>query len=221
MLALPRNIILVGFMASGKSVVGEVLSRITGMPLLDTDDEIVLRAGKPIDRIFQETGEAAFRDLERAVIADMCSRSGNVIATGGGAFVDPGNRTLMLASGLVFCLGARPETILRRVTEPPFNPPLRRGERGELSSSQTVDGHDSQLCSERRSEAGNKGETQSPVRPLLAGDDPMGRIKSLLAQRANAYAQAHHTIGTDQLTPEQVAGRILELCLAGTAVNGV
>jgi shikimate kinase len=208
MLPLPRNIILVGFMASGKSVVGEVLSRLTGMPLLDTDDEIVLRAGKPINQIFQESGEAAFRELERAVIADLCSRSGNVIAAGGGAFVDPGNRTLMLASGLVFCLGAQPETILRRVTEPTSVPPSSRQGREGLSSSQKAD------------EQGNRGGAHNPVRPLLTGGDPMGRIKSLLAQRADAYAQAHHTIETDQLTPEQVAGRILGLCSTRTAVNG-
>jgi shikimate kinase len=50
------------------------------------------------------------------------------------------------------------------------------------------------------------------VRPLLAGDSPLERIKALLSQRAEAYAQAHHTIGTDALTPEQVADCILRLC---------
>jgi shikimate kinase len=187
-LSEPNNIILVGFMASGKSVVGEVLSRLTGMPLLDTDDEIVLRAGKPIHQIFQESGEAAFRELEREVIDDICSRSGNVIGAGGGAFVDPDNRELMLTSGWVVCLSARPETILQRI-----------------SQAQWSD---------------NSKEGVAAVRPLLAGDDPLARIKSLLAQRADAYAQAHYTIEIDRLTPEQVAGRILELCSARSAVNG-
>ena len=157
MMALPRNIILVGFMASGKSVVGEVLSRLTGMPLLDTDEEIVLRAGKPIHQIFQESGEAAFRELERSAIDDLCSRSGNVIAAGGGAFVDPDNRTLILASGLVFCLSARPETIHRRISESPFNPPLQRGERGG-----------SQRENKLKSEDGNKVEGTQPP-PASAG----------------------------------------------------
>ena len=182
--ALPRNIILVGFMASGKSAVGAALSRITGMTLLDTDNEIVTSAGKAIDQIFQESGEAAFRGLERSVIGSVCSHSGNVIAAGGGAFVDPVNQARMLSSGLVFCLSARPETIYRRIADPPSQ------------------------------------ATRNPVRPLLAGDDSMDRIESLLAQRAGAYAQAHHTIETDQLTPEQVAARILELCSARTALNG-
>ena len=187
MLAAPRNIILVGFMASGKSAVGEVLSWLAGMPLLDTDDEIVLRAGTPIDQIFQESGEAAFRKLERSVIHDLCSRSGNVIAAGGGAFVDPHNRTLMLASGVVFCLSAQPRTILQRISQG------------------------------RRDADSTKG---AAVRPLLAGDDLPARVESLLDQRAPAYAQAHHTIETDLLTPEQAAERILELCSAISPVNG-
>ena len=169
-------------MASGKSVVGAVLSRITGMPLLDADEEIVRQAGKLIHQIFQESGEAAFRALERSTIGDLCAQSGNIIAAGGGAFVDPNNRGTMLANGRVVCLKARPETILQRI-------------------SQTQ-------------ESDNSAGGKVPVRPLLAGDNPTERIKSLLDQRAEAYTQAHHTIETDHLTPDQVAGRILELCQA-------
>ena len=172
------------------------MSLLTAMPLLDADDEIVLRAGKPIHQIFQESGEAAFRELEREVTTDLCSASGNVIAAGGGAFVDPEIRELMLTSGLVFCLSARPETIHRRIAE-------SSDQKRKQGSQQDI-----------------KGETESPVRPLLSGDDPMGRIKTLLDQRAYAYAQAHYIIDTDRLTPEQVAGRILGLCSAATAVNG-
>ena len=177
----PRNIILVGFMASGKSVVGEALSRLTGRTLTDADDEIVRRANKSIQQIFQDSGEPAFRDLERAVIGDLCAQSGNIIAAGGGAFIDPENRKRMLDSGLVICLSARPETILLRLDEPSL---------AEV----------------------NSGGSSEPVRPLLAGDDPMERIQTLLAERADAYAQAHYTIETDQLKPEQVALRIVEIC---------
>ena len=123
---IPRTIVLVGFMASGKTHVGRELSRLTGCPMVDADDEIVLRAGKPIHRIFQESGEAAFRDLERSVIRDLCSGSGKIIATGGGAFIDPDNRERMLAGGLVFYLSAQPETIHRRIrgSEEPVRPLL-------------------------------------------------------------------------------------------------
>ena len=183
----PRNIILVGFMASGKSVVGEALSRLASMPLVDADEEIERRAGRPVKQIFEKDGEAAFRDLERSVIADLCAGVGQVIAAGGGAFVDPDNRDAMLASGVVFCLSARPETILERLSQEP----------GDGAEATGADG-----------------------RPMLAGDDIKGLVESLLAQRAEAYARAHHTIETDELTPEQAATRILELCPAMTAVKG-
>lgn len=208
MLALPRNIILIGFMASGKSVVAEVLSRLTGMHLLDADDEIVLRAGKPIHQIFQESGEAAFRELEREVIWDLCSRGGSVIAAGGGAFVDPDNRTVMLDNGMVFWLSARPETIYHRISE----------------VSLLADGLVGHSPSSEENNQGSQGEIKAKGhyhrRPLLLGDDPMVRIKSLLLQRADAYAEAHRIIETDLLTPEQVAGRILGICATIPGVNG-
>ena len=182
-----RNIILVGFMASGKSVVGEALSRLAGMPLVDADEEIARRAGRPIRQIFEKDGEAAFRELERAVIADLCAGVGRVIAAGGGAFVDPDNRDAMLASGVVFCLSARPETILERLSQEP----------GDGVEATGADG-----------------------RPMLAGDDVKSRVESLMAQRGDAYDRAHHTIETDELTPELAARRILELCPAMTAVKG-
>ena len=181
-LAWPQNIILVGFMASGKSHVGRILSRRIGWPLVDTDREVVNRAGKPIHQIFQEEGETGFRTLESSVISDLCAGSERIIAAGGGAFVNPDNQQRMLTSGLVFCLSAPAETIHSRV---------------------------------------NKGKTSgASVRPLLAGADPLERIQTLLAERAEAYAQAHHTIETDSLTPEQVAQDILRFCYAGPADGG-
>lgn len=170
----PRNIILVGFMASGKSRVGRVLSRRLGWPLVDADAEIVQRQGRSIQAIFEQDGEVAFREIERRAIAELCAGEGAIIATGGGAFLDPGSQRLMLQSGTVFCLSAGAETIHARL----------------------------------RQDSG----PESPVRPLLAGDDPRERIQTLLDQRAEAYARAHHTVPTDALTPEQVAERILQLC---------
>ncbi len=110
------NIILVGFMASGKSHVGRILAQRTGRPLADADTEITAQAGKSIDRIFAEEGEAAFRTLERRVIAELCAGDGRIISAGGGAFVDPDNRRVMLAAGAVFCLDAQPETIYKRLS---------------------------------------------------------------------------------------------------------
>ena len=180
MVTPPRNIILVGFMASGKTSVGRALAERTGWTPVDADDVIVARAGKPIHRIFSEDGEPAFRELERQVIAGLCAGERQVIASGGGAFVDPQNREAMLAGGRVFFLSASPAVILRRVQE---------------------------------EDAGG------PIRPLLAppassGQDynPEARIAELLAQRMPAYSQAHHTIDTDTLTPEEVAAEIGEMC---------
>ena len=171
---LPQNIILVGFIASGKSHVGRVLSQRLDWPLIDVDEEIVEQQGKSIQAIFEKDGEAAFREVERSLITDLCAGKGAVIAAGGGAFLDPDNRRLMLESGIVFCLSARAETIYARV----------------------------------RKDTG----PGIAVRPLLAGNSPQQRIKTLLAQRAEAYSQAHYMVQTDSLTPEQVAERILQLC---------
>ena len=171
---MPRNIFLVGFMASGKTHVGRELSRLTGWPLVDSDDEIVARARKSIARVFEEQGETAFRTLERETIRDLCADEGRIIACGGGAFINPENRDRMLSSGLVVCLSARPETVHYRVT----------------------------------AEVGDN----APMRPLLAGGDPLERIRDLMSQRAEAYSQAHHTIETDGLTPEQVALEVLAIC---------
>ena len=121
----PRNIILVGFMASGKTSVGRALAERTGWTLVDADDVIVARAGKPIHRIFAEDGESAFRELERQVIADLCSGERQVIASGGGAFVSEQNRDVMLSGGRVIFLSASPVEILRRVREEDADGPIR------------------------------------------------------------------------------------------------
>lgn len=116
-MSLPSNIFLVGFMASGKTNVGQVLSRLIGWEFVDADVELVNRTGRSIPEIFQEDGEDAFRDLERSLIRELASGSQRVIAMGGGAFVDPDNREQMLSHGMVICLRAEPETIHRRITD--------------------------------------------------------------------------------------------------------
>ena len=121
----PRNIILVGFMASGKTSVGRALAERTGWTLVDADDVIVARAGKPIHRIFSEDGEPTFRELESQVIADLCAGERQVIASGGGAFVSERNRDVMLRGGRVFFLSASPAVILRRVQEEDADGPIR------------------------------------------------------------------------------------------------
>lgn len=113
--AAGRNIILIGFSATGKTRVGSEVARRLGWHLADTDSRIVEMAGKPIERIFAEDGEQKFRGYEKAALAEACSHDRAVIACGGGIVVDPANRELMSESGIVILLEARPETIYQRL----------------------------------------------------------------------------------------------------------
>jgi shikimate kinase len=111
------KVILTGFMATGKSAVGRTLAARLGRRFIDSDHEIVARAGKPIALIFAEEGEAAFRRLEREVIADLAQTpEPAVIATGGGALVDDANYRALSQAGTIVALAARPEVIARRVS---------------------------------------------------------------------------------------------------------
>ena len=102
-------------MGTGKTRVGQQVAQLLGWPFIDVDQKIEQRAGKPIHRIFQEDGEQAFRQVESELLRETCANGGKVIATGGGAMVDPQNRELMLSSGVVICLEALPETIYHRL----------------------------------------------------------------------------------------------------------
>ena len=102
-------------MGTGKTSVGRELSTRLGMEFVDTDEVIESRHG-PIDRIFAEKGEQAFRQIERGLAIELGRRSGLVIATGGRMLLDPANIEALTRTGRVFCLVASPEEIHRRVT---------------------------------------------------------------------------------------------------------
>ena len=110
-----RNIILVGFSYTGKTRVGREVARRLGWKYVDTDDEIVRLASKPIPEIFTQDGEPKFRDMEREILRRFCRENSRVISTGGGIVADAANRDLMSESGLVICLEAKPETIHKRL----------------------------------------------------------------------------------------------------------
>lgn len=126
-----RNIVLVGFMGTGKSSVGRCLSKALNMTFTDMDDRIVERAGKPVSRIFAEEGEHAFRALEREVASELSRQSGLVIATGGGVVLNPANIRDFSATGFVVCLTATPETIIARLKDDTTRPLLRDGNKLE------------------------------------------------------------------------------------------
>lgn len=110
-----RNLMLIGFMGVGKSTIGRLCANRLNLAFRDSDAEIEARANMPIPRIFATQGEAAFRALERQVIADLCATPGLVLATGGGVVLDPRNVACLREAGLVVLLSADIETILRRV----------------------------------------------------------------------------------------------------------
>ena len=123
------NIILTGFMGTGKTAVGREVAARLGRPFVDLDDLIVQRAGKAIPEIFAQDGEPAFRALEAAICAEMAAPAGLVIATGGGAVVNPANREALAAGGTVICLEADLETILQRVGQGDDRPMLASPDR--------------------------------------------------------------------------------------------
>ncbi len=106
------NIILTGFMGTGKTSVGREVAVRTGRPFLDLDDLIAQRAGRSIPDIFARDGEPAFRALESHLCQELRQPKGWVVATGGGAALNPTNREALAAGGTVICLEADAETIL-------------------------------------------------------------------------------------------------------------
>ncbi len=112
-----RNIVLTGFSGTGKSAVARAVADILDWQAVDTDAEIVRKAGRPIARIFEAQGEPAFRDMERGAVQEACAGQGRVIAVGGGAIMDAGSRSVIEKSAFLVCLEARPETILHRLRE--------------------------------------------------------------------------------------------------------
>lgn len=123
-----RCVVLIGPMGAGKSVVGQRLADTLGYDFVDTDELIVSRAGKPIPAIFDEQGEAGFRRLETDTIAELAETESKVIATGGGAVLDPQNRHIFATIGLTVYLKASPRELYQRVKNDTNRPLLTNAE---------------------------------------------------------------------------------------------
>ena len=126
-----RNIVLVGPMGSGKSHVGRLLAARLGLAFTDVDAQVEADAGQPIPAIFAGEGEADFRARESRLLADTLSRPGQVVATGGGAVLDAGNRGAMRASGTVVYLQVEIAEQLRRLAGDSGRPLLDVQDRAE------------------------------------------------------------------------------------------
>ncbi|HUN57230.1 MAG TPA: shikimate kinase [Candidatus Binataceae bacterium] len=177
---MPPKLILTGFMATGKTTVARALAQRLGWRLIDSDERLVARMGKPVAQIFRDHGEEHFRALEREVVAaivgdrELCPRSGMplpaVIATGGGTLIDPVNFATLERVGVIVCLTARPEVIARRVGRHAASRPML-----------------------------TKGGKALPV-----------RIAELLEERRAAYARAPIKIDTSEAGVTKVAEMVLD-----------
>ena len=118
------NLVLIGFMAAGKSTVGRDCARILGLRFRDSDRLVEQRSGKSIPEIFSEGGEAVFRSMEASAIQTLASANPLVLSTGGGAPMDTKNVARLRRTGLIVLLWARPEVILSRISNPDTRPLL-------------------------------------------------------------------------------------------------
>lgn len=127
-----RPIVLVGMMGVGKSTVGRKLAQLLSLPFADADDEIEEAAQMSVSEIFQTFGEPYFRDGERRVIARLLEGGPKVLATGGGAFVQPETRALILERGIAVWLDSDVKTLMERVGRKDTRPLLRGGDPEEI-----------------------------------------------------------------------------------------
>ena len=135
-----KNIIICGFMGTGKSVVGKAVSAALGFDFLDTDSLIEHRYGKTVAEIFREDGEEYFRDLEKEVLFCLPEHN-SVIAAGGGMIIDRENFKRLLGLGVMVLLTASLETIFRRIGDDNSRP---------LLSDENLKGKVQELLSQRQ-----------------------------------------------------------------------
>ena len=129
---LARTLVLIGLMGVGKSCIGRRLASALGLDFVDADAEIEAAAGCSIQDIFDCHGEAAFRDGERRVIARLLKQPPHVLATGGGAFMDPDTRALIKDRGISLWLRADLPLLVKRTSRRNNRPLLKRGDPKEI-----------------------------------------------------------------------------------------
>ena len=163
-----KNIYLVGFMGTGKTVVGEILAKRLAKEFIEMDTVIEEKEGSEIVDIFAKQGQAYFRSLEKELLGELSKREDSVISCGGGLVCDQENLKLLKETGVVFALRASVSTIYQRTKD-------------------------------------------HSHRPILNVDNSQEKIKQLLAKRAPCYVQAQHSIDTDNLSPEEIADKIIAI----------
>jgi len=130
--SLPKTVVLVGLMGAGKSAIGRRLAARLGRRFVDADQEIETAAGCSIEDIFDAYGEAAFRDVERRVVARLMDEPIHVLSTGGGAFIDDETRKLVKEKGISLWLRADLDLMLARTSRRNNRPLLKNGDPREI-----------------------------------------------------------------------------------------
>jgi shikimate kinase len=120
-----RSVFLIGMMGAGKTTLGRMLAQALGFEFIDADRELEARSGVPIPTIFSVEGEAGFRRREAALLDELTQRPGIVLATGGGAILDPDTRARLRDRGLVLYLRASADEIHRRTRNDRSRPLLQ------------------------------------------------------------------------------------------------
>jgi len=124
-----KNIVLTGFMGTGKTCVGQILAQELGRQFLDLDAEIEKSIGMSIGEYFERYGEPVFRDREQEAVEQVSSRSGLVVATGGGVVLRQGNIDRLRRTGILVCLSASEQEIVARTAGDSLRPLLNRPDR--------------------------------------------------------------------------------------------
>lgn len=132
------NLVLVGPTGAGKTSIGRRLAERFGLVFVDADQFVEQRTGATIAAIFEHVGEAGFRERERGALAEVLAGDRQLVATGGGAVLDAGNRRLMCERGFVVYLVAGLDAQLRRLGRDRTRPLLQRGDRDQVLRDMAV-----------------------------------------------------------------------------------
>jgi shikimate kinase len=162
-----KTIALVGLMGVGKTSIGRRLAATLGLPFRDADEEIERAAGCSISEIFAQRGEAEFRDGERRVIGRLLDEPPHVLATGGGAFVQPATRKIIKDKAISIWLTADTEVLARRVARKDHRPLLKGKDPREVLDDLAAVRNPSYALADIKVEVG-EGSHQQAVDAVLA-----------------------------------------------------